>query len=347
MTWFHEVFGFAETTGSARAFEETKKQLQLDGSTLTSKATGRAFQAGVFETPSLKQLRQRVDLNSAKSTLPGPLRVQEILGDVSEMHTALENHSALFQAASQFNCLEFVSQNITPERGVTCYAHDRTQGPACATACAPGTVVRNYFALDGVGQSAKKQVENLEDVEELLENKKNQFFHVVGGYTMARPESLARLTRTLQSDPAMGEQIREHLRIGLQWDTQVTGSKFGAKLYRGPEQLVTQAYCSACSVSYSSAGAKSWEAFATLILEASYEATLYAAVENALRHGGERGSRRVFLTLLGNGVFGNKTSWVISAMQRAFRKFQGLGMEVYIVSFGQSTPGLEGLFGDW
>ena len=33
--------------------------------------------------------------------------------------------------------------------------------------CAPGTVVRNYFGLDGAGQSREKQIENLKDCEDL------------------------------------------------------------------------------------------------------------------------------------------------------------------------------------
>ena len=32
-----------------------------------------------------------------------------------------------------------------PEYGVTLYAADPTQGPACALACAAGSVYRNYF----------------------------------------------------------------------------------------------------------------------------------------------------------------------------------------------------------
>jgi hypothetical protein len=32
-----------------------------------------------------------------------------------------------------------------PEHGVTVYSGDPTQGPACALACAAGSVYRNYF----------------------------------------------------------------------------------------------------------------------------------------------------------------------------------------------------------
>merc|ERR1711966_121066 len=97
---------------------------------------------------------------------------------------------SFFQAASQFNCLEFVSESVTPERGITCYQNDPTQGPACATACAAGTVVRNYFALDGEAQSKDRQIQNLKDCEELIENDKRNYFKVIGGYTLSNDHSL-------------------------------------------------------------------------------------------------------------------------------------------------------------
>ena len=42
---------------------------------------------------------------------------------------APEFAGALFQVASQFNLLEMVSPDVTPEHGVSGYAHDLTLGP--------------------------------------------------------------------------------------------------------------------------------------------------------------------------------------------------------------------------
>src|SRR3954468_13074580 len=64
---------------------------------------------------------------------------------------------------------------------------------------------------------------------------------------------------------------------------------------------VSQAFCSALPVAYSQVPSPHWELFGSLVLEAAYEATLWAAVINA-----QRGvSNVVFLTLLGGGAFGN------------------------------------------
>jgi hypothetical protein len=66
------------------------------------------------------------------------------------MHQSPKNAGALFQVASQFNLLEMVLPRVTPEHGVTRYAHDHTQGPACAIAAGAATIYRNYFVpVDG------------------------------------------------------------------------------------------------------------------------------------------------------------------------------------------------------
>nr|AKK31247.1 hypothetical protein [Leishmania panamensis] len=100
------------------------------------------------------------------------------------MHSRIAN--GLFQVSSQFNLLEFSSSEVTPEHGVRHYAHDRTQGPACAMACMGGTVYRNYllhpdfFGFTGAalvtenadeatrGQQADHQVNMLNDLVEYL-----------------------------------------------------------------------------------------------------------------------------------------------------------------------------------
>ena len=98
-----------------------------------------------------------------------------------------------------------------------------------------------------------------------------------------------------------------------------------------PEQTVTQVFGSACAVAYDirggaervlqfgDDGVATWEPLASLVLEASYEATILAAEEARVRHGGADGSDKLFLTLLGGGVFGNKISWITDAMERACR----------------------------
>jgi hypothetical protein len=80
-----------------------------------------------------------------------------------------ENRGALFQVASNFNCLEFISSSDSARRGITKYVSDHTQGPAASISCAPATLYRNYFVrhkvndVEYVGQ-LEQQICLLSDV---------------------------------------------------------------------------------------------------------------------------------------------------------------------------------------
>jgi hypothetical protein len=76
---------------------------------------------------------------------------------------------------------------------------------------------------------------------------------------------------------------------------------------------------------------------ASLVLEAAYEATLWAAVINAQRGA----SRTVLLTLLGGGAFGNDPSWIQAAIERAVERVEGHGLDVVLVSYGIPSVALQ------
>jgi hypothetical protein len=67
-----------------------------------------------------------------------------------------------------------------------------------------------------------------------------------------------------------------------------------------------------------------------LVLEAAYEATLWATVINAQRGA----SNVVFLTLLGGGAFGNRGSWISAAMRRSLKLMTTFDLDVRLVSYG-------------
>ena len=56
---------------------------------------------------------------------------------------------ALFQVASQFNCLEAPGSFVVP---VADYLHDPTQGPRASVSAFPATLVRHYAAPQPGGQ---------------------------------------------------------------------------------------------------------------------------------------------------------------------------------------------------
>lgn len=326
MTWFEELTGFRETSAS-----QVRENMTAKGDTLTSRVNGKMFICGRLETPSLKALRDRVNRSQPAS---GKLLVREVVADVSDLHANAANAGGLFQVASQFNLLEMAGPSLTPEDGIGIYEHDLTQGPACAIAAGAGTIYRNYFAVveQQVGQSAHHQIDCLADIGAVLGNSEQRLWAMTNGYALASREGLIEISNRLKACSADElDQLRQRLRIGIQWDTQVT--------IRNAKHTVTQAYCAALPVDYCDHPTELWESFARLVLEASYEATICAAILNSLN----TGNHGVFLTLIGGGVFGNEMDWIMDALKRALRRYEDWNLEVAIVSHGGSKPHVQQL----
>ena len=332
-TWFEKLTGFAEESP-----EQVRAKLSVDGQVLKSHVNGKTLMYGELETPSLAELRQRVQASGYET---GAITVREVVANVQHLHTDEANTGALFQVASQFNLLEMTSPNVTPEEGVGIYEDDHTQGPACAIAAGAGTIYRNYFApMNGeTGQSATNQIDCLADIGAALGNTESRLWEMRNGYALASSDGLGEIARTLRtsSEPKLdADALRALLRIGLQWHTQVTLDNC--------THLVSQAYCSALPVGYSCCcedcpEVEDWEEFARLILEATYEATLCAALLNACK----TGNNTVFLTLVGGGAFGNETAWILGGLQRALALYQDAALDVAIVSYGSSNPDIQPL----
>lgn len=323
-TWFAQLFGFDESD-----WVTTRAMFRTEAESLTSLANGRTFAMGQFTTPSLAELRRATEgLRTRAGTPSAPagaarLRVtHEVIGDVLALHARPENRGATFQAASQFNCLEFSAPDVTPEDGVTGYARDATQGPACALAAAAGTVYRNYLVpLRGdLGQTRARQLENFAGLTSRVAG-----LEVRNGYTFVNEEALRALAE-LDRDA-----LAATVRIGFQSRVGVTF----ASRWREPNEPthVSQAYCAAVSCAYQPDIARDrWEPLARIALDAAYEATLLAG---ALDQEAGRGTGKVWLTLLGGGVFGNRKQWIASAIARALARCRGLALDLRIGHYRQ------------
>jgi hypothetical protein len=317
--WFEALTGFPEESP-----QQVRANITVDGNRLKSHVNGKVLVCGELETPSLAELRERVYSDEQRS---GKISVREVVADVQQLHADEANAGSLFQVASQFNLLEMVSPSVTPERGVGIYENDRTQGPACAIAAGAGTIYRNYFAnVNGeTGQSAENQLDCLFDLGKALGNSESHLWEMKNGYALASQSGLVEISKRLRAaSESELDGLRQLLRIGIQWNTQVT--------LNDSEHTVSQAYCSALPVAYSRHPPSLWAEFARLVLEASYEATICAAILNSARNG----NNRLFLTLLGGGAFGNETDWIIGAIRRALKFYQQADLDVAIVSYGSS-----------
>lgn len=374
MSWYKRLFGMDESD----EYEDNQNNFLVDevAGTLRSKANDRLFQIGQFSTPSLANLRKLgkrligLDPHNLKNqpisdSLSRFSFDHIIQGDVLLEHAKYPG--AVFQAASQFNCLEFSNGRVTPEIGVACYSYDHTQGPACALACAAGTVYRNYFvdvaSLVGsknhstkdideeatnhktLGQRQNWQINNLDDFELAINNGTEQYFTIRNGYTFSDEESLLRLQNVIQKsktnpDVSKYDDLLGLVKIGLHRDVGVT---FRTRFTDITEDItVTQAYCSALSCAYSGIDTEHWTEFAQLVLDANYEATLWAGALNVLNQSPDMQNNRkdVFISFIGGGAFGNDPKWICGAIGRALAIMHRYNapIRVHICHFCEINP---------
>lgn len=322
MDWFEKLAGFRESDHAG-----TRAMFEVSGTQLRSLVTGASYGIGTFELSSLQALRQKAQ---GAGSRPGRLRASVVTGDVRKMHRQPENAGSLFQVASQFNMLEMIGPSITPEHGVTRYESDRTQGPACAIAAGAATIYRNYFVPVGgaQGQTAERQLDGLADIgatlSEALDVPVERLWTMQNGYALARRSGLDLISQHLgKLDTKQLDELRGRLSIGIHRDVEATEAE------GKPRPLVSQALCSALPVAYSGIVASHWERFGVLVLEAAYEATMWAAVLNA-----KRGvSNVVFLTFLGGGAFGNDDRWIHAAIRRALSTVVAHDLDVRLVCY--------------
>lgn len=322
MDWFERLTGFREG-----AYDETRAKLEVQGNQLHSRVNQRIYQIGRLELVSLAELRMRVVPDRPERRIS----VRNVVGGVGGLHRAREHRGALFQVASQFNLLEMIGPSVSPEHGVSRYAFDPTQGPACAIAAGAATIYRNYFAPvgDQLGQTSSRQLDGLADLGTALAGALGRpvssLWDMRNGYALCHSDGLSAITSHLNRlSEGEIDQLRARLRIGLHSDVEVTD---GAG---EPPNAVTQAFCSALPVAYRREIPRhDWAALATLVLEAAYEATLLAARKNVALGG----PNLVFLTRLGGGAFGNDEAWIDTAMLRAIRLVEDQDLDVRLVSY--------------
>jgi hypothetical protein len=230
--------------------------------------------------------------------------------------------------------LEMTGPEVTPEQGVTRYLGDPTQGPACAIAAGAATIFRNYFAPvgDRCGQTSERQLDGLALMGETLARATGlpltSLWEMQNGYALCTKSGLRAISKHVEAlAPDQRDALAGTLCVGLHQDVEVTDAK-------GPDrQIVSQIFCSALPVRYSDVPANEWKTFASLVLQAAYEATLWAGVVNAQRGA----SNIVLLTRLGGGAFGNDDEWIDSALRRAFSIVADFGLDVKIVSLGNPS----------
>jgi hypothetical protein len=332
MTWFEELFGFPESVRAVKAnFTVTETE---NSAILTSKVNNRSFNAGRF---SIRNIASFSHVLSKPSTTPGTLNVIQgngANGSNSDICSVLETQSlpeingATFQAASNFNCLEFCGPGESAAMGVTRYVYDCTQGPYCALATGAATVYRNYFAPHSDG--ARGQLEK--DVQLLEKTPIGRF--VQDGYPVL---GLAQLKQVEKADWDDLDQFY----VGLHENCEVTtmARRGSGPITSGvPEgQIVHHVYAAAFNFAGTVARNETSLRIARQMLSAEYQATVLAGWEMSQKYPGYAGSGKLFLTAIGGGVFANPLEIIVGAVASAKDLIQKSGLQVYFVCFDRRT----------
>jgi hypothetical protein len=148
--------------------------------------TRQMYKAGTFYAASVNDLKMAALRNAEKmavTTTAAEKCVLEIMTrddfystrcvDVAALQADRDNDGAMFQAASNFNGVEAVSESYTPDSQnfTTNYTRDRTQGPAASVSAGAAAITRVHAAFYDParppaewGQTVTRQIQLLESV---------------------------------------------------------------------------------------------------------------------------------------------------------------------------------------
>lgn len=236
--------------------------------------------AGRFACRSLRDLRRSSPEGSGRLSL-WALTGGHAVTDIGALQAGAPPGS-LFQVASQFNCLESPGAYLVR---VADYFYDPTQGPRASISAYPGTLLRHYRAPDRAGghfvqDQPGPQLNLLHAVEAPVQS------GYLTSHDLARPKELAERLETDFDLLEVGVHEAVQVVLGGQWDGPVL-----------PDTRIAQVFTSTLAAGGYGRIEPVHLEICKHLLRAAYLGTLLAAA--SLRQ------RRVVLTLIGGGVFGN------------------------------------------
>jgi len=130
----------------------------------------------------------------------------------------------------------------------------------------------------------------------------------------------------------------DDIKVGLQRNVQVTsGEKRGGKVELCPhKQFINQVFTAAMNLGGIGEIAKhpTVELLARLLLQGGYKATILSAIENSNSQPDNiAGKNKLYLTLTGGGVFGNKHHWITDAILKWKDLMKSSGLQIYLVIY--------------
>lgn len=204
---------------------------------------------------------------------------------------------ALYQVASNFNCLEVASERHNPFTG-TFISHlmfAKTQGPSAACGCAYGT--------------ATILATHRKEPNDLFKNLPPKVYDIVNctnGKLIAHKQNQM-LGKVLKSN-------MKHISIGLLRGTRACFDRNGnSPMFKYSTQgpIIDQLFTSTCILTPNNA--RHYIDLQRVLLQVAYDSVYLAAIVNK--------NSRIVLTLIGGGVFNNMKSLIYNAIITAHMKY--------------------------
>ncbi len=326
--FFEELIGVSEPE-YVKNQERLLRKIVRDGRVHNIK-TKTSLPAGVFKPCSIAQLDALVEEKPSRgrgtfnvvvgyNTKHLPLEKRAQL-DIGALQADAENKDALFQLASNFDCRENASSVGDGHHWISEYIYDMTQGPFAAISAAPGLFYRCYCA---------RPINLLKNFPYLPLRK---------GYLVLDAADSKVLK---QADDLDYEQVMVgvHRDVGVMYGQLLNANEHltcGDK-----EQTISQVYVSSLDLGLASGNAlgkklgndkvrERVEALAKKLLLAAYQGTIKAAIAFD--------KQKVFLTLVGCGVFNNRLAWVQEAIESCVDDIMKFGLDVTLVVYDANTP---------
>ena len=342
--WFYKAFNFYEiSTGEItkvnykcdyvanyQKFDEIKTSEIINGVNIIKINNINVGQFTILNTYNLNgMIKKTIGISKTNNKV----NFQNILIDILELHKHPASNNVTIQVASQLNCLEMITSDVTPSDGITKYVDDRTQGPICAVATPAGLAYRNYLYKnkDGVKQNIK-QINLLEDFIRLIKSDyrgKNINIDIINGYLFFHgPDDIKKMNIILKNASVRNTAswlIASGSHTGL--GVCIDGTKY--------RHLVNHVYCSGIPIAHTYYGQKIhdigiFDGISEILLDAMYLNTLLIGCINNYHN---KTNKPCYLTKIGGGAFGMKHNYIITAIIRAcnYIKKNGLSLDVKLV----------------
>ena len=223
--------------------------------------------------------------------------------DVTALQAASENNGAVFQVASNLSCLE---SSGTKQERISHYCGARAQGQLCALSALPGTIDRMY----------------LQPPINLLTHFKWQGPIAYDSGKFPRVPKFGDRFYAMSYDDIC--RAAETMSVGVQKNVCVTSGlrdfsngAFTAVPVQGTDQCITQVFTAALDPYNNDEKNFAFRNLARVLLHGAYKGTF-----DVVR---EVGAKKLFLTMVGGGVFQNKYEWIAEAIRAACGDFHVYG----------------------